>query len=94
MKFLIAVLLILSVAACSPAQAGLWDSAVTSDWPTKEAQVRYKVGVYGYDVRVYEWTPVDNKDVRCVFVAGNENSSGVACYPVEEEKHRISSQSN
>lgn len=59
---------------------------MTSDWPTKEAEVRYKVGVYGYDVRVYEWTPVDNKNVRCVFVAGSENSSGVACYPVEKEK--------
>jgi|AntRauTorcE11897_2_1112592.scaffolds.fasta_scaffold28584_2 opacity protein-like surface antigen len=76
---------VLSIALVSPVSAGLWDTAVTSGWPTIENVTKYKVSTHGYDVRVYEWTPKDNKNVRCVFVAGSENSSGVACYPVEDK---------
>lgn len=72
----------------SVTHAGLWDSAVTSTWPTVEDVRKYKLSTHGYDVRVYEWAPADNKNVRCVFVAGNENSTGVACYPVEKSKER------
>lgn len=79
----IAGAVLISVLGASVAQAGLFDSAATSGWPTIENVTKYKVSTYGYDVRVYEWTPKDNKNVRCVFVAGNENSSGVACYPVK-----------
>jgi len=78
----------LSVGTMSVAHAGLFDSAATSGWPTIENVTKYKVSTYGYDVRVYEWTPKDNKNVRCVFVAGNENSSGASCYPVEKDKER------
>jgi len=78
----------LSAAVMSSAHAGLFDSAATSGWETKEDVRKYKVSTYGYDVRVYEWTPLDNKNVRCVFVAGSENSSGTACYPVEKDKEK------
>jgi len=66
------------------ANAGWLDSAVTMNWPTQEPKHQYKVSVHGFDVRVYEWVPKDNPDMRCVFVAGNENSSGVACYPANK----------
>ena len=61
--------------------AGLFDTVMTGDWTTKKVDAKYKVETYGYDVRVYEWTPEANKNITCVFVAGSENSSGVACYP-------------
>lgn len=67
--------------ATTTAHAGLFDAMATSGWEDKDITVKYKVNTYGYDVRVYEWTPTWNKDYSCVFVAGNENSSGVACYP-------------
>lgn len=50
-------------------------------YPTAE----YNLDTYGLDVRVYEWAPADNPNIRCVFVAGSENSTGVACYPVEKK---------
>jgi hypothetical protein len=64
------------------AHASLFDSAMTSNWDTIESN-HYKLDAYGYDARVYEWTPLDNPNMRCVFVASNE-SSGVGCYPVEK----------
>lgn len=68
------------------ANAGLFSSAITNSWDTKTPTGKYLLSTYGYDVRVYEWTPKDNKDVTCVFVAGQENSSGVACYPKKTKK--------
>lgn len=65
------------------ASAGLFGSITSSGWPTKETK-KYKIEAYGFDVRIYEWTPEENSNVRCVFAAGNENSTGVACYEVEK----------
>lgn len=79
---------LLSASVALPANAGMFDSIATSGWDEKRAKSKYKLDVYGYDVRVYEWTPKDNKNVRCVLIAGNENSSGVACYPVEQSKEK------
>jgi len=62
------------------AYAGLFDSAMTSSWDTVQSN-HYKLEAYGYDARVYEWTPLDNPNVRCVFIASNE-SSGASCYTV------------
>ena len=77
-KLLLAGLLL---TATSVTNAGLFDTVATGNWPTKKPSAKYKVETYGYDIRVYEWTPKDNKNITCVFVAGNKNSSGVACYP-------------
>lgn len=77
---------LLATAIATPAHAGLFDSVATGNWPTKSVTAKYKLDTYGYDVRVYEWTPKDNKNVTCVFVAGNENSSGVACYDKKTKK--------
>lgn len=66
------------------AHAGLFSSTVTAMWDDVEPTTKYKLKTYGFDVRVYEWTPKDNPDMRCVFVAGETNSTGVACYPAKQ----------
>jgi len=70
------------------ANAGIIDSIMNSDLPTKEVTANYEISVYGYDARVYEWTPEGNENVTCVFVSSNK-SSGVACYDdVKDSKNR------
>lgn len=46
----------------------------------------YKINAFSsYDSYVYEWTPKENKDVRCIFVVNpNKGESGVACYEVSK----------
>ena len=46
---------------------------------TKNNTSTYNVEAAGWNVRVIEWTPEDNKDYRCMFVAGTEKA-GVGCY--------------
>ena len=65
--------------------AGFFDNAMTNDYPTVDSTAKYKVEVYGYNVRVHEWIPEGNPNVRCMLVTGNKNSSGVACYPAAQE---------
>ena len=70
------------------ANAGLLDSLMTSDLKVKSTDAKYALSVYGYNARVYEWTPEGNKNVTCVLVASNK-SSGVACYDdVKDSKDR------
>lgn len=82
MKKIATLAIVLASMFTSTAQAGWVDSLTTSNWPTQKPTTKYKLDSHGWDVRIYEWTPKDNPNVRCVFVAGNQNSSGVACYDV------------
>jgi len=82
-KFIKTSIVALTLTATS-ANAGLFDSVMTSDWDTIDAKP-YNLSVYGFDARVFEWTPLDNPNVRCVFVASNK-SSGVACYNVDTKQ--------
>ena len=66
------------------AHAGLISSFRSSNWETKPT-TKYKIDVMNFDVRIYEWTPADNPNVRCVFAAGNQNSSGVSCYNINSK---------
>lgn len=68
------------------AYAGLFDQIATGTWKSVEPTTAYKLETYGYNVRVYEWAPKDNPNMRCVFVAGETNSTGVACYPASEKQ--------
>ena len=67
------------------AHAGLFDSMVTSGWSDKEVESKYTMEVHGFDVRVYEWIPEENPNVRMVFLAG-EKSSGVGSYTITPPK--------
>ena len=69
-------------------QAGLFDQIATGTWDSVKPTNAYKLETYGYTVRVYEWTPKDNANIRCVFVAGETNSTGVSCYPVDKSKEK------
>jgi len=70
-----------TLAATSMSQAGMLDSFMNSDLPEVETTANYEISTYGWDSRVYEWTPAHNPNVSCVFVAANK-SSGVACYDI------------
>ena len=45
---------ILAALTATSAHAGMFDSAATSNWPTKPTK-KYKLDVYGYDARAYEF---------------------------------------
>jgi hypothetical protein len=70
-------------ATLSPAlaQAGLWDSIATSDFPEVKPEAHYKLDVYGYDARVYEFRSQSDKNVLCVavFSGGNTNGFQLQC---------------
>ena len=68
------------IISSQPANAGLWDSMMNSDLKEVPTTANYEMEVYGFDARVYEWTPAWNEGISCVFVSANK-SSGVACYP-------------
>jgi hypothetical protein len=78
----------LSVIAASSANAGLFDSLATSDWPVKESNA-FKVEAYGYDFRVYEWVSEANPNVVCSVAIGNSNSApymGMQCFEKPDKK--------
>ena len=77
--FAAAVVLGLHFTTATPVQAGVLDSIMNADKEEVTPTDAYEVDVYGWDARIYEWTPKHNNNVSCVFVASNK-SSGVACY--------------
>lgn len=81
--FVVLAAVAISFSSIAAVNAGWFDSAVTMSWTTRDSDVKYKLETHGFDVRVYEWTPAFSDDVRCVFVAGNENATGTACYSVK-----------
>ena len=77
-------ILFLHFALSGAAKAGILDSIINSDLEEITPSANYELSTYGFDSRVYEWTPAHNKNISCVFVASNK-SSGVACYPKAEQ---------
>lgn len=61
--------------------AGVWDSVATSDWPSKPTK-KYKLEMYGFDARAYEF--VTENGMRCVAVFPGGSTSGwqLSCLPV------------
>jgi hypothetical protein len=64
------------------ANAGLISDMMTSDFEVRNPDARYKVEVYGFDLRVYEFTPVTQPNHTCVFIAsgGSTNSIQMECF--------------
>lgn len=81
------LLIMAAVAAtlATTASAGLFDSMVTSDWETKESD-NYKLDAYGFDLRVYEWTPNGNPNMTCITAFGEKGSVGLQCFENEMKK--------
>lgn len=81
MKLTIATIA-LGVITATSANAGLFDSVATSDWKTKQSE-KYKLEAYGYDLRVYEWTPNGNPNVTCITAFGDSGPVGLQCFENE-----------
>ena len=69
-------------------QAGLWDSIATSNFPELKPEAHYKLDVYGYDARVYEFRSKSDSNVLCVaaFSGGNTNGFQLQCVNTAGEK--------
>lgn len=73
----------LGVAAASvffmqDANAGLFDSAMTSDWKTKET-TKYKLDMYGFDARAYEFETENGLKCVAVYSGGQQNGFQMQC---------------
>jgi len=65
------------------AQAGLWEKVTTMGAQTVKPSSEYLIETAGWNIRVYEWVPADNPNVRCMFAAGSKKG-GVACYSIND----------
>lgn len=65
----------------STANASLFDSMMTSDFPENKNAGKYKVDVYGFDMRVYEFIPKNAPDHVCIaaFSGGDSKSFQMEC---------------
>lgn len=81
MKKLFAITLI---ALASQANAGLISSMATADWPTKPSK-KYKLEMYGFDARVYEFTTDNGMKCVAVYSGGQQNGFQMQCTPVEKK---------
>ena len=62
----------------STAHAGLFDSAMTSDWKTKPT-TKYKLDMYGYDARAYEFKTDNGLNCVAVFSGGTQGGFQMQC---------------
>ncbi len=65
------------------AQAGLWEKVTTMGTQTVKPSSEYLIETAGWNIRVYEWIPADNPNVRCMFAASSKKG-GVACYSIND----------
>jgi len=70
-------------AAQATAHASLWDSAATGNWPTKPTK-KYKLEMYGYNARAYEFTT--DHGLKCVAVFPGGSAQGWQLQCVEAKK--------
>ena len=75
-----AVALFIVVGCYQKADAIGWNTISGLGKESVEPRHEYKLNTSGNSPRVYEFTPKDNKNITCVFIAGTK-SSGLACYP-------------
>jgi hypothetical protein len=82
MKIKVSAFLITLVVSLST-QAGLWEKMTTMGAKTVKPSSEYLVETAGWNIRVYEWIPADNPNVRCMFAAGSQKG-GVSCYSLND----------
>lgn len=66
--------LILTLTACD--DGGMFDQ----DTPTMNADEVTRIEATGFDLRLYEFTPKTEQNMRCVFVSGDKKA-GLDCFP-------------
>ena len=72
------IVIALAVMATGIAHAGLFSSAMTSDWPTKETK-KYKLDMYGFDARAYEFKTENGMNCVAVFPGGEAKGWQMQC---------------
>lgn len=77
MKKLLAILL---VTLSTHSHAGLVSAIATSDWPTKPT-TKYKLNMYGFDARAYEFTTDNGMRCVAVFPGGSATGWQLQCLP-------------
>lgn len=80
-KYLLALSAVLAVSYYPLASAGMWEKASTFLDKVVNNSSNYNVESAGWNLRVVEWIPAENPNVRCLF-AGGSKKGGVACYEV------------
>jgi hypothetical protein len=73
-------ILVLMAMVATTAHAGLLDAAATQGWPTKQTK-RYKLDVYGYDARAYEFETDNGMKCIMVFPGGSAQGWQMECLP-------------
>jgi hypothetical protein len=71
---------LVGILAATSAQAGLFSSWATGDWPTEESNA-FKVEAYGFDFRVYEWVSPTNPNITCSAGFIESGPIGYQCFP-------------
>ena len=79
-KLLLSTLLLLPLSA----SAGMWTKLSTMGDEVIKPTNTYNVEAAGWNLRVVEWVPKNNPNMRCVF-AGGSKKGGIACYPVDKK---------
>ena len=74
-----AILLATTILAMNTANAGMWEKISTLNEKTIKPTAVYNVETAGWNIRVVEWTPAGNPNVRCVF-GGGSKKGGISCY--------------
>ena len=80
-KILASIIIVLSV---TQANAGLIDAAMTADWPTKPT-TKYKLNMYGFDARAYEFITENGMKCVAVFPGGTATGWQLQCLPIENK---------
>lgn len=62
------------------AHAGIFDSAMTADWPTKPTK-KFKLAMYGFDARAYEFETDNGMRCVAVFPGGDARGWQLQCLP-------------
>ena len=68
----------LALSSISIANAGLFDSVATSDWPTKDTK-KYKLSMYGFDARAYEFETNNGMVCVAVYSGGEQKGFQMQC---------------
>jgi len=73
-------LFVLLALLAGTANAGLVSSIATADWPTKNTK-KYKLDMYGYDARAYEFETDNGMKCVAVFPGGSAVGWQMECLP-------------
>jgi len=55
------------------------------EWSSKKTY-KYMLESQEFDVKVIEWTPKDNPNIRCMVIIGSGKRFEAVCYPVSRRK--------